>query len=135
MKSSKFSSHTCYMKHHRFLTALMSFTFFPSFLLAEVTFAKIGRPIWEPTGAFVSSLEVPQEPGLDPFENERLFFANVLGSSHVISESLGLGFLPGDTHAGPYDGEFQEAVAAWEERSRTSFRLPTCALLSGCSEA
>ena len=101
------------MKHHRFLTALMSFTFFPSFLWAEVTFTKIGHPIWEPTGAFVSSLEVPQEPGLDPFENERLFFANVLGSSHVISESLGLGFLPSDTYAGPYDREFQEAVAAW----------------------
>ena len=81
---------------------------------AEVTFTKVGNPLWEPTGEFMASLRVPQDPNLTHIENQRLFVSDLFGSTHTVQDNLEHGYLPASAHGSfvDFDREFREVVAA-----------------------
>ena len=111
MTHSKSNSATPHLIHLKLTLATLLIS---NVAFGQVTFTKVGNPLWEPTGEFMASLRVPQDPNLTHIENQRLFVSDLFGSTHTVQDNLEHGYLPASAHDSfvDFDREFREVVAA-----------------------
>ena len=92
------------------LFALMAIGVIPTFASAEVEFTRVGNPVWEPVGGYISAIDVDADPDLEDPQEQRVFLSNALGSHYVTDDDYER-LYPVEPHDAPYDRSYREAIA------------------------